>query len=189
MKDRRTALHVLVLLVSGVLLVDQFLFQREERTSYIDSTVLREKHSSVGYSRWRRWNYKEGPRLTLHTYSYWYVEHLTNGRWFQLKSGDNGVLQHGDSLDVTIACLSGRVLRFAPLDDQRTRTTADACEDLVPFLFLLAPLSLWLLVGTSGADGRYYLHFLLIVIGLSFLIALFATTFPLMRALDLVPMA
>lgn len=189
MKDRRAALHVLVLLVSSVLLADQFLFHREERSIYLDSTVLREEHPSVSYSRWRRWNYKPGPVLTLHTYSYWYVEHLANGRWFQLKSGDNGVLQHGDSVDVVVACISGRVLSFAPLDDGSTRTTADACEDLVPFLFLLAPLSLWLLAGASGADGRYYLHFLLIVIGLSFLIALFATTFPLMRALDMVPMA
>ncbi len=189
MKDRRSLLHLAVLLFSFLLLVDQYWSARVERTTYLDHAALIQKQVSIHYSRWRRWDYRPGPRWSLHTYGHWYIAHLDNGRWFQLNGRDNGVLQHRDSVTVEVAPLTGRVLSFRPAKDNKTRETADALKELVPFHFLLGSLSLWLLVGTSRADGRYYLHFLLIVLGISFLIALFAMTYPLMWAMGLVPFA
>jgi len=187
MRCHRSLLHGLVLAVSLALIVDQYFFTRASSTTYVDSRVLRERHEGIAYSRWRRWSDRNERRKRSVTFDHWYVAHLANGSWFQLEERDNGILRHGDKLTIDLACITGRVLRFRPHHEVRERNTADSYEDLVPFLFLLAPLSLWLLVPGRNADTRDHLHYLLIVVGSAFLIALFAESYPMMKALDLVP--
>lgn len=176
---------VLLHLVCATLLVDQFGFSQEERSVYLDKQTWMERRSTKGgYSRWSRRDPHEH-RWSAYTASAWYTAHLENGRWFQLGDHDNGVLQHGDSVRVVVAPITGRVLRFQRLAKgvNRERTTADAYEDLVPFPVLLAGLCIWVLLARPGSDTVIYLRGTIVVVSLVFLLALFAMSWPLMRAL------
>jgi len=177
---------LLLLIGCIVLLADQFLFAHEELSVHLDQKDLIERHTTLGRNKW------SGGRRPAHRWSAWRagaawrVAHLENGRWFQLDDHDNGLLQHGDSVRVEVAPLTGRVLRFQRLARgvNKVRVSGDAYEDLVPFPAVLAGLCIWLLLARPGSDASIYLRGTIIVVSLVFLIALFAMSWPLMRALD-----
>jgi hypothetical protein len=185
MSMTRARIPFLLLLIGcSALLADQFLVTHEERSVYLDKKAWIERQSTLGRSKWR--TQRPGHRWSAtRSGASWYVAHLENGRWFQLGDHDNGVLQHGDSVRVEVAPLTGRVLRFQRLAKgiNRERTTNDAYEDLVPFPVLLAGLCIWLLLVRPGTDTEVYLRGTIVVVGLVFLIALFAMSWPLFRAL------
>lgn len=178
---------LIVLAISLTCLWDQFLLCSEERTAYVDQTAWIERYDrTAGRSR-----YRTGP--PAHRWSPWaagashYVAHLANGRRFQLADRDNGLLQHGDSVRLVVAHLSGRVLRYEKLSlrPHELRKSGDYYEELIPFPFLLSFLSTWALFVDARSDTAYYLRMSIMVTGLSFLLALFAVTLPLFKALGL----
>lgn len=176
------------LLLAGCLLLiaDQFLLAHEERSVYIDQTDWIERRSTLGrgtrYSRYDPYKHRWSAQSASFSA---YVAHLENGRRFTLGDHDNGVLQAGDSVRVEVAPFTGRVLRFQRLARgvNRTRESGDYFGDLLPFPVLLAALCTWLLLVRAESDAAYYLRMLILVVGLVFLISLFAVTWPLFRAL------
>lgn len=173
----------LLLLLCLMMLVDQFLFATQEKTGFVDQATLVEKYPRVQYRRWRRWNEKPGPTWNKYHYDQWYVAHLANGRWFQIKEHDNGVLMNADSVIIAVAPISGRVLRYHRLSrgPSNERATVDAFEDMVPFPVLIASLSIWLVAFRTSESTAYFLRMAIIVITLSFLLALFAISWPSLK--------
>lgn len=177
---------ILLLTGSVLLLVDQFLFAREERSVYLDQAAWIERHSTLGgHSRWRRRDPYEHRWSAQSAGASGEVAHLESGRWFQLGDHDNGVLQHGDSVRVQVAPFTRRILLFQRLAKgvNKERVSGDAYTDLVPFPVILAALCVWLFLVPAASDKAYYLRMLIIVVGIVFLIALFAMTWPLFKAL------
>lgn len=175
----------LLLLLCVLLLLDQFAGAREERTVHIGQADWVERRSALG----RRLRFSP-PTKPPHRYNawsteHWHVAHLANGRWFQLRKGDNGVLLEGDSVRIAVAPLTQRVLRFQRLgpSTSRERSTGDALEDLVPLPAIIGALAIALLLVDPRKDTALYLRWTTAVIGLVFLLALFAMTWPLMHAL------
>jgi hypothetical protein len=183
----RAFLQVILLVVCTALVVDQYFFTHEERSTYLGQQVLREERAKGrGFYRWRRWDQEPAPRLGRQVHAeLWHVAVMANDRWFQYQQRDNGVLQPGDTVRMEVAPLTGRVLRFQRLghDTSAARTTVDAFEDIAPIPALMAILILWSLLPWAGPDARTYLHFTVLILGLVFLLALFALSWPTLKLL------
>lgn len=185
MTASRAFVQMALLFVSSLLTIDQFFLSREEHSTYLGQQVLREERAKArGFYRWRRWDQKPGPQLGRQVHAdLWHVAVMANDRWFQYHQRDNGVLQPGDTVRLEVAALSGRVLRFQRVSNgpSATRTTVDAFEDIAPIPALM--VILWSVLPWAGPDTRTYLHFTLLILGLIFLLGLFALSWPTMKLL------
>ena len=183
----RAFVQAMLLIASTTLVVDQYFFAHVEHSTYLGQQVYREEHRQTrGLYRWRRWNERPGPRIGSPVHAdTWHVAVMANDRWFQYHQRDNGVLQAGDTVRMEVAPLSGRVLRFQRMGTgpSASRTTVDAFEDIAPIPALMALLILWSLLPWAGPDARTYLHFTVLILGLIFLLALFALSWPTMKLL------